>query len=338
MTIRTYKPVLLLLLLIAGSARAQDPSFSQFFSSPLNINPALTGNINGQWRMISNLRDQWVGPASPYRTGTICFDTRILKNKIPENSSIGLGGMMMVDQAMQGAIKSSYASLNSSYSIQLSADEGDHRLGMGVGLIYGNRRVDYNKLNFGEQFTGYGFDTNLPTGESALSQMKPYISSSAGLLYSFTSTYTNIDVGFAGFHLNKPKRTVIEDPKQALAPRYVMHANFESFLNDRLVLNTNAVYMTQSGAGYYSIGGALGYFLSDEGDEENIIVNAGMWYWSKNALIPYVGFVYRQFQLGLSYDVTISKLSQASIKPKTFEIALIIRGDHEKEIIPCPWK
>src|SRR5918993_1612306 len=140
--------VAIILLLVSVGSYGQDPSFSQFFSSPLNINPSLTGNINGDWRVISNLRDQWVGPASPYRTGTISFDTKILQKKIPENSSIGIGGMLMLDQAMEGAIKSSYASLNTSYSIQLSADAGDHRLGMGIGLIYGNRRVDYTKLNF----------------------------------------------------------------------------------------------------------------------------------------------------------------------------------------------
>ena len=328
---------LLLLLTSAFNLHAQDPSFSQFFSSPLNINPSLTGNINGQWRVISNLRDQWVGPASPYRTGTVSFDTKVLRDKIPENTSIGLGGMMMIDQAMQGAVKSSYASLNSSFSVKLSDDVSDHRLGMGIGLIYGNRRVDYNKLNFGEQFTGYGFDTNLPTGEAALFQMKPYVSTSAGLLYSLTSSYTNVDIGFAAFHLNKPKRTVIEDPKQALAPRYVMHANFETYLNERLVLNTNAIYQSQSGAGYYSVGGALGYFFSEDG-QEDVIVNAGMWYWSKNAVVPYVGLVYKQFQVGVSYDVTVNKLTQAAIRPKTFEVSIIIRGDHENGYIPCPWK
>jgi len=337
MKTKLLRLLLLMALFLPCIVHAQDPSFSQFFSSPLNINPSLTGNINGDWRVISNMRDQWVGPASPYRTGTISFDTKILQRKLPENSTIGLGGMMMIDQAMQGAIKSSYASLNSSYSLLLNSDGINNRLSMGVGLIYGNRRIDYNKLNFGEQFNGYGFDTNLPTGEAALSQMKPYVSTSAGLLYSFSTTYSNLDIGASAFHLNKPKRTVIEDPKQYLDPRYVLHANFETFLQDGLVLNTNAVYQNQSGASYYSAGAALGYFLSDAKDE-NIIVNAGMWYWSKNAIIPYVGLVYKNFQVGVSYDVTISKLAQASIKPKTFEISLILRGASEKEFIPCPWK
>ena len=64
-------------LVMAGACHAQDPSFSQFFSSPLNINPALTGNINGDWRVISNFRDQWIGPASPYTTGTASYDRKI---------------------------------------------------------------------------------------------------------------------------------------------------------------------------------------------------------------------------------------------------------------------
>ena len=55
------------------TATAQDPSFSQFFSSPLNINPALTANINSEWRGISNFRHQWAGVGQPYNTGTAFF-------------------------------------------------------------------------------------------------------------------------------------------------------------------------------------------------------------------------------------------------------------------------
>jgi len=52
-----------------------------------------------------------------------------------------------------------------------------------------------------------------------------------------------------------------------------------------------------------------------------------------------VGFAYKDFQIGLSYDVTISKLREATMKPKTFEISLILRGIKEPTaIIPCPWK
>src|SRR5438034_10319707 len=107
--------VIFISLMIAGNSYAKDPAFSQFFSSPLNINPALTGNINADWRAISNFRDQWIGPASPYATGTISYDRKILQNKIPniheENNVMAIGGMLMYDRAMAGIVNSSYASL-----------------------------------------------------------------------------------------------------------------------------------------------------------------------------------------------------------------------------------
>ena len=41
------KNILAILLVFAVvTAKAQDPNFSQFFASPLTINPALTGNSN----------------------------------------------------------------------------------------------------------------------------------------------------------------------------------------------------------------------------------------------------------------------------------------------------
>ena len=74
--------ILLLSLTVSTTLSAQDPSFSQFFSSPLNINPALTARINAKWRVVSNLRDQWIGPASPYASGTISYDTRALEKTV----------------------------------------------------------------------------------------------------------------------------------------------------------------------------------------------------------------------------------------------------------------
>src|SRR5687767_15825098 len=104
--------VVLCVLITAENTNAQDPSFSQFFSSPLNINPALTANINADWRAIANFRNQWIGPASPYITGTISYDAKMFQKKVPnveyDGNSFGLGGMLMYDKAMGGVVKSSY--------------------------------------------------------------------------------------------------------------------------------------------------------------------------------------------------------------------------------------
>ena len=274
-------------VLTASQSKAQDPSFSQFFSSPLNINPSLTANINADWRAIANFRDQWISPASPYATGTISYDTKMFQKKFPgveEGNVFGLGGMLMYDKAMSGVVKSTYASLNMSYRVKLIDGETKHRLGAGFGAIYGHRRIDFGGIDFEEQFTGYGFNTNLPTGESSLSSMKPYFSVSTGLLYSITSANSNFDIGISAFHVNKPKQTFLKDENQYLPMRKVIHANFETFLSQSVVLSTNAIYQSQETASYFSVGGALGYYLPNN---EDFLLNAGLWYWSKFACITF---------------------------------------------------
>lgn len=333
------------ILMIAGMmmlltrSTAQDPSFSQFFSSPLNINPALTAHINADWRAIANFRDQWLGPASPYATATISYDAKLFNKKYAgaeEGNVAGAGIMFMNDKAMGGVVKSNYASGNFSYRVNLSNGPVKHKIGAGFGAIYGHRRINFSGIDFEEQFTGYGFNTNLPHGETSLSNMKPYLSVSTGLLYSMVSEKTNIDIGGAAFHVNRPKQTFLKDDRQYLAIRYVLHTNFETFITENAVLSFNTIFQKQMTAQYYSVGGAIGYFLPSNPD---IILTGGAWYWSKNAIIPYFGVAYKDYQFGISYDATISKLNDAANKPNTYEVSLIVRGRNKPSyVIPCPWK
>jgi type IX secretion system PorP/SprF family membrane protein len=339
---KRYFSIILVLLLLRGlSAHGQDPSFSQFFSSPLNINPGLTGIINADWRAISNLRNQWITPASPYMTGTISFDTRLTRDAIAhvvsDENFFSIGTMLMYDRAMAGVVKGTYASVNLAYNLKVLENEGyTHRFSLGFGGIYGRRYIDYSRVDFEEQFAGYGFNTNLPTGESSLSNMKGYFSLSAGAVYSIKSNHSNFDLGISSFHINTPNQTFLQDENQELAPRKVIHSNFEYKLNEGWVINANGIFQKQAEASYFSVGGGLGHIL---GDAQNTILNAGVWYWSDNAIIPYVGLAYNNWQFGLSYDITTSKLTQASFNPGTWELSIIIRGKRGLTgVIPCPWK
>jgi type IX secretion system PorP/SprF family membrane protein len=332
-----------ILMLVARTSYGQDPQFSQFFSSPLNINPALTARINSDWRMISNIKDQWIGPASPYVTGTISYDRKIFQNKVPnvdnsDDNVFGIGGMLMYDRAMNGIQKSTYASADMSYNVKFAEGAvGKHRLGLGFSTTYARRYIDFSRLYFQNQWIGFnGFNTSLPTGESALSEMKPYFSVSTGAIYSYYTEKSNFDLGVAVFHVNKPKQTFLEDAHQYLAMRKVAHANFETFINENVVLNLNTIYQFQDEAKYYSFGGALGYFIAGQ---QNTLLNIGAWYWSKHAIIPYVGLAMGDMQFGASFDITTSKLRYADPRPKTFELSIILRGvKNPINVIPCPWK
>jgi type IX secretion system PorP/SprF family membrane protein len=329
---------IIIILLLVSSTQAQDPAFSQFFSSPLNINPALTGTGIGDWRVVMNARNQWNGPASPYNTATISGEYKLMVEDLPEKHIMGVGAMLLYDKAMAGIYKASFASVNLDYHLNLNEGYGVHRIGAGIGGSYGRKYFDYSRLMFPDQFTGSGFNTSLPNGEAALYNMQPTFSANAGVLYNYSNEKSNLDIGAAGFHLNKPKQTVMEDPDQILLPRWVVHANYERLVRDNLIVSLNTIYQNQTSTDYYSIGGALGYNVTGDFDEP-IMVNIGLWYWSKNAVIPFVGMIYKQFQFGFSYDLTISDLNQADQKPTTWEISLILHGKKRTGYyLPCPWK
>jgi hypothetical protein len=166
--------------------------------------------------------------------------------------------------------------------------------------------------------------------------MKAFISVNTGLTYSITSENSNFDIGVALFHVNKPKQTFLQDENQRLAVREVAHANFETYINDRTILNVAGIYQKQNSATYISAGGGIGYYL---GDDKGPIINAGLWFWKENGFVPYIGLVKNNFQFGLSYDVTTSKLNEAARKPSSIELSIIFRGARAPSTnIPCPWK
>ena len=103
--------VLLILLCINTSeTKAQDPHFSQFYASPLTLNPALTGMVPGDFRVAANFRTQWAAVANPFITSSAAFDIKILPSLIGTEDILGLGIMAMDDRSNNGALKATYLS------------------------------------------------------------------------------------------------------------------------------------------------------------------------------------------------------------------------------------
>src|SRR3979411_2133223 len=91
-------PLFFCLFALGTDLRAQDPGFSQFFASPLTLNPALTGKFNGTLRVAGNYRNQWPQINNAFVTSTISVDGNILANKISAGDAWGVGLMAMSDR------------------------------------------------------------------------------------------------------------------------------------------------------------------------------------------------------------------------------------------------
>src|SRR5436190_15515671 len=102
-------------LLLTGLLKAQDPHFSQFFASPLTLNPAFTGKFSGSWRLSANHRDQWPSIPKAYVTSTASIDFGILKGRLPETDVFGIGFSGVTDASANSALKLNYGSISLSY-------------------------------------------------------------------------------------------------------------------------------------------------------------------------------------------------------------------------------
>ena len=164
------KNIILLLLLGFGSgiyytASAQDPSFSQFYASPLNISPALAGSGSADWRVITNFRNQSIGnQLISLNTTSLSFDGKIIKQQYRSSNYVGMGLMVLQDAGLAGAYRNNVAQL--SVSSHVSLDEEDkHGLCAGLGVVYNNTIVKPDMIDYSSQISFNGFDPNISTLE-----------------------------------------------------------------------------------------------------------------------------------------------------------------------------
>src|SRR5438477_6910533 len=148
--------ILLIFLSVSFFAKAQDPHFSQFFSSPLTLNPALTGKFDGTLRVAGNYRNQWPAFNNVYTTSTLSIDFSVLNKTLPENDTWGIGILALTDKAAGGILTNNYVGISTSYHKALNED-GYSQIGAGFQGTYGEKRLDITKLLFEDQLTPFGF-------------------------------------------------------------------------------------------------------------------------------------------------------------------------------------
>lgn len=336
--IKYFLTVVVLLMMNHTELFAQDPIFSQFYSSPLSLNPSLAGNGDANWRFVANRRSQWIGEGlDPLNTTSVSLDGKLFRQEGKEANYIGGGLLFLQDKGLGGAYRSN--SFNLILSSHVSLDEDDrHGLSLGLGGTYSNTLIDFSQLSFSEQLASSGFNRALPTNEPYLSNIKPYFGMSAGITYTYSDENSNFDIGVAGYRFLKTNRSALNDPNQLDPPRYNIHADYQTFLSSRLVFNTNGMYALESNVNSYTVGVNFGFILGDQ-EELPTVLNAGLWYRGNEAVIPYLGMMVKNVQAGFTYDINTGPSNTTMGSLKTFEFSLIFRSPQRtSRPIPCPWK
>lgn len=333
------KIVLLLIAFPLLKTYAQDPNFSQFYASPLTLNPALTGKFNGTFRVAGNYRNQWPTISNAFITSTASLDLGILPNRLSELDTWGVGFIAMTDKTANGILSSNYFSFTTAYHKGLDAD-GLHQLGIGFQGTYATKRLDGTKLNFEEELDQFGGWTN-PTTEPVNDRQVNlnYFDLSTGVLYNgSTNGYNNFYFGTSVYHVNRPKESFLGDGFYVLNPRVTVNAGGYFPVSTSAQVHLSALHSRQAGAHNTVVGGAVAFNLNNDMEENPTNVYFGTWYRFNDALIPYVGLEFGEFRLGATYDVNTSSLNAASKRQGGIELSLIYikRPPDGRPKIPCP--
>lgn len=294
--------IVLLFLAVCVEAQAQDPSFTQFYSNPIYLNPALAGST-GCPRIVSNYRNQWPQLTGNYITSAVAYDSYV------KSISGGLGIIALHDMQGQATIQTSMIGGVYSYNLKVNRK---FSIMVGARAAYFQKFLDWDKLTFGDMIDprrGFIYQTgDVPRGNGR----RGFFDVSTGAV-GFGKNYY---FGIAAHHLNRPDESMILGTSR-LPMRITGHAGAEIKLGQRgRYTNTtsilpNIIYQYQNGFQELNIGTYIKY-----GD-----FTVGAWYRNRDAFILLFGVNFEKFKLGYSYDLTVSKLGNG-ISGGSHEVSL----------------
>lgn len=327
---------ILLFASLLGKVDAQDLHFSQYFNTPLLVNPANTGfNPDYDYRIGGNYRNQWANVGNPYKTMGIWGDTKLFKNRF-ENGWVGLGGALLKDVAGSGSLSSTSGYASIAYHQLLGYNS---LLSGGFSLGYISKRIDISKLTFDNQWNGKFFDFSLPTNEPFSNSETAYFDLQMGLNYAyFASENVYFNAGVSVMHINTPRESFFDPTisNNRISRRYTAFVNANIKIQDIWIVNPN-IYVSKMGNAWETVAGFnANRDLTGDGLSQFIL---GLYYRNMDALIPMVGFQVNDLRFTINYDATISGLSSFNGTRGAYELSIVKSGifsSSEGRSVRCP--
>lgn len=335
-----------------GSLTAQDQHFTQFYASPLTLNPGLTGAFNGKYRLALIYRDQWRGALDfPFTTFSAAADFRFNLDffRARTKDAAGAGILFYNDQVPGFDISNNQIHISTAYHKFLGGGSTPQYLSLGIQVGINQRNIGYSKLRFADQFngsTGYTDPTaeNLPANNYAFSDL------GVGLNYTYSSERSmSVFSGLAVHHVTQPEQSFYEDPdldnpfpENRLLMKFSGYLNFQIPLSERLQIHPRALFISQGAHLQINAGTNFRILINDI---SGIALHLGTWarpvsgvdnQFELDALILMTGVELNNFLLGFSYDANFNDLTGTNNTRGAFEISFAYLGEYENEAVLCP--
>lgn len=288
--------------------QAQDPQLAHGLGTVMHNNPALTGAFMRP-SFYSTYRNQWPGIDGTYVSYYAGAETHL------DAIHGGLGVRYMIDVAGEGTLTTQNLDLGYAYRASLN-ENTDLRLGFSVGYL--RRKLDWDKLNFGpidDPRYGFVYQSSTPEGFSKVQNYRL----NAGLAL-LNERYL---LSYAMNNFNQPDQGFIG--KSRLPIRHHAQAVFLAKLGDNNGLVFDVIYQLQQDFTQLQL--KANYY--------NRFMRIGTGLRNKDAVIGMIGGQLRQFRLSYIYEMTISRLTDATAGSHEVQFTWSLQSANGKER-ECP--
>jgi type IX secretion system PorP/SprF family membrane protein len=298
----------------------QDPTFSQFFSNRLYLNPAFAGASQCP-KLTLNYRNQWPGIDNSFVTYAASYDQNI------DEINGGIGVQLMSDRAGEGVLNTTSAAFMYAYQFRVNR-KFSIRAGFQATLV--QKSIDVSNLRFGDMIDsrrGFVYQSQ----EQVQNDRVFYPDFSFGVIGFSEKFY----FGGAVHHLTAPDEGFLD---QAILPmRITGHFGAKIPLGIRktdqswspnIIFQSQGTSMELNAGNYFSKGPVV----------------IGAWYrtsikGNRDAIVMLLGLESDNIKVGYSYDFTVSQLNGQTGGSHEISMSYVFPCRPKKvrfETISCP--
>ena len=318
---------------------AQDATFSITDFNPVNINPAYAISGDGQIKLFTSTRQQWLNlpgassASSAYQMNQASLCAPLVSNR---NNGFGIALQLNNQSSGEGSLELNGFRLGAAARFSGKYNRHNFSFASGIGFGISQFSLDWQELNFSSQFSPfYGLIQSASLVNPMNVEGNIAVSANIGIRGAYSRQLTSNAIiaakaGMAAFHINNSAVSFF-DNNSILLPRYVGHLS--------------VIYMPKTANGirglqsnYLIVGGVFqrqGSSTTTEirvGTNINPAVNVYTLYRSRyviplsdkvDALCFLAQIKLKQLILCVGYDMTISSLNNMRTYG-TLEIGLMI--------------
>lgn len=333
-----------------SAAYGQDKLFTQAFAHAADLNPALSGAVDGRYRVSLGYRDQWSGIVeSAYTTMAVFGDIKIIPDD-RKDDFFGAGFSLVTERTSIFNFNQNMISLYGSYHKALNPDQGQFLSG-GLSIGIAQRNVNYENIVFNDQFNGLDA-YNLSTAESLPSNNFAYFDMGLGI--NFTTSlgeYSGMAVGVSADHIPGSsisfykKSLEIDDedlPDAKMERKFTGFFSMELASNEYVSLLPRVLFQKQGAHQMLSLATLVKFDINNY-DEQAVHIGAGirMNQTPSSPLKPSSAYAIAAYEvkgllIGLSHDFLLTSLAQEFPGKGAFELSISFTGFYDNDESICP--